>query len=78
MAEWTNGGAQIHLERRSGAAIGAVALYVVVGDGIDRLHAAFAANGVEIVEPPADRPWGARTFAIRDCNGYTLSFNTMP
>ena len=28
--------------------------------------------GVDIEEPPTDRPWGARSFVIRDPNGVVL------
>jgi uncharacterized glyoxalase superfamily protein PhnB len=78
MGDWTNHGVHIHLERAPAAAPDGMALYLVVGAGIDQLHATLPERGVEIVEPLGDRPWGARTFAIRDCNGYILSFNTMP
>jgi uncharacterized glyoxalase superfamily protein PhnB len=31
-------------------------------------------KGAEIIEPVADRPWGARQYTIRDINGYHLKF----
>jgi catechol 2,3-dioxygenase-like lactoylglutathione lyase family enzyme len=45
----------------------------VVGDA-DALHAFHRANGVEIVEPIADREYGLRDYCVRDVNGYALSF----
>ncbi len=41
-------------------------------DDADATHAALAAQGVEIVSPPADQPFG-RTFAIKDPAGNTLN-----
>ncbi len=49
-------------------------IYLHVADGmLDELCEEFNARGVQITEPPSDRPWG-RQFSIRDLNGYTLSF----
>ena len=31
-------------------------------------------QGADIVEPVADRPWGARQYVIRELNGYHLKF----
>lgn len=45
----------------------------VVSDA-DELFAFHQANGVEIVEPPADRPWGLRDYTVRDLHGHYLSF----
>jgi len=41
---------------------------------LDRLFALYRERGGEVVEEPADRPWGLRQFAIRDCNGYVANF----
>lgn len=58
-----------------GAAVNpSVELWLHVGEGLDRLFARYRERGVEIVEEPADRPWGLRQFAIRDCNGYLATF----
>jgi len=48
-------------------------LYFVVSDA-DELHEFHRANGVEIVAPPGDRPYGLRDFTVRDLYGYTLNF----
>lgn len=48
-------------------------VYFVVGDA-DELYEFQRANGVEIVDPPADRPWGIRDYRVRDLNGYVLIF----
>jgi uncharacterized glyoxalase superfamily protein PhnB len=48
-------------------------VYFVVGDA-DELYEFQRANGVEIVEPPGDRPWGMRDYTIRDLYGYHLVF----
>lgn len=48
-------------------------VYFVVGDA-DELYAFQRANGVEIAEPPADRPYMLRDYAVRDLHGYRLEF----
>lgn len=48
-------------------------VYFVVGDA-DELYEFQRANGVDIVEAPADRPYGLRDYRIRDLNGYELGF----
>lgn len=48
-------------------------LRFVVGDA-DELHDFHRAQGVEIVEPPGDRPYGLRDYTVRDLNGYLLGF----
>lgn len=40
----------------------------------DELFEFQRANGVEVVEPPGDREYGIRDYAIRDLHGYTLVF----
>ncbi len=44
-----------------------------VGDA-DELFEFHRANGVEVDEPIADRPYGIRDYTIRDLNGYFLCF----
>ncbi|MES1261966.1 MAG: VOC family protein [Acidobacteriota bacterium] len=39
---------------------------------IDSVYAQHRANGAEIVEDLAPRPWGVRQYGIREPNGYTL------
>jgi catechol 2,3-dioxygenase-like lactoylglutathione lyase family enzyme len=41
---------------------------------VDRLYEFHRANGVEIAERIDDRPYGIRDYAVRDLNGYHLSF----
>lgn len=48
-------------------------VYFMVGNA-DELCAYQRANGVEVVEPPGDRDYALRDYAIRDLNGYMLSF----
>ena len=50
-----------------------VAVYFVVDDA-DELYEFHRANGVEIIDPPADRPWGLRDYRVRDLHGYELGF----
>jgi catechol 2,3-dioxygenase-like lactoylglutathione lyase family enzyme len=50
-----------------------VELFFIVGDA-DELFEFHHSNGVEVVEPPGDRPYGLRDYAVRDLNGYRLSF----
>jgi catechol 2,3-dioxygenase-like lactoylglutathione lyase family enzyme len=48
-------------------------VYFVIGDA-DELFVFHKANGVEIVAPPTDEPYGLRDYYIRDLNGYRLGF----
>jgi catechol 2,3-dioxygenase-like lactoylglutathione lyase family enzyme len=50
-----------------------VGVYFVVEDA-DELFAYQLANGVAVVEPPRDRPYGLRDYRVRDLNGYELGF----
>lgn len=43
-------------------------------DDVDAYHNAIKPLGVEIVEPPTDRPWGMRVMRVRDPNQHILSF----
>lgn len=45
----------------------------VVGDA-DELYELQRGNGVEVVEPPGDRPYGLRDYMVRDLHGYRLGF----
>jgi hypothetical protein len=45
----------------------------VVGDA-DALFAFQSAQGLEVVEPPGDRPYGLRDYRVRDLHGYLLGF----
>ena len=48
-------------------------VYFVIGNA-DELLAFHEKNGVEIMEPIADREYELRDYAVRDLNGYKLSF----
>jgi uncharacterized glyoxalase superfamily protein PhnB len=48
-------------------------VYFLVGDA-DQLYEFHRAQGVEIAEPIADRPYGIRDYVVRDLYGYCLSF----
>ena len=48
-------------------------VYFVIGDA-DELYEFQRANGVDIVEPPGDRPYGLRDYRVRDLYGYELVF----
>ncbi|HEX5872374.1 MAG TPA: VOC family protein [Longimicrobium sp.] len=52
---------------------GGCAVSFVVSDA-DALYAFQRAAGVEVVEEIADREYGLRDYAVRDLNGYRLSF----
>ena len=43
-------------------------------DSIDALHAEISANGVTILSPPADKPWGMREMAVRTPDGHRVMF----
>lgn len=45
-------------------------------DDADALHEELAGRGVEIFEPPADRPYGMRDFSAAAPEGYRLSFGS--
>jgi catechol 2,3-dioxygenase-like lactoylglutathione lyase family enzyme len=66
------GHVQIFLEQGTPSPQGC-AVYFVIGDA-DELYDFHRASGVEIVSPPADKPWGLRDYAVRDLNGYVLTF----
>jgi catechol 2,3-dioxygenase-like lactoylglutathione lyase family enzyme len=66
------GGVQIFLSHGAPNPKGC-SLSFVVGNA-DELWEFHRANGVEVAEPPDDRPYGLRDYAIRDLHGYYLSF----
>jgi catechol 2,3-dioxygenase-like lactoylglutathione lyase family enzyme len=66
------GQVQIFLERGTPNAAGC-SVYFVVGDA-DELHDFHKSRGVEIVDPPADRPYELRDYGVRDLHGYHLRF----
>lgn len=48
-------------------------LYFVINDA-DAFHEFHRQNGVEIVQPIADRDYELRDYSIRDLHGYVLTF----
>jgi catechol 2,3-dioxygenase-like lactoylglutathione lyase family enzyme len=72
MAGVNLGESQIFLEQGKPNPDGCT-LYFVIGDA-DELFEFHRANAVEVVAAPEDRPYGLRDYAVRDLNGYTLSF----
>ena len=72
MAGVNLGSIQMFLERGTPSPEGC-AVYFVVGNA-DELYEFQRANGVEIIEPPGDRPYGLRDYRIRDLHGYELGF----
>jgi catechol 2,3-dioxygenase-like lactoylglutathione lyase family enzyme len=72
MAGVNLGKVQIFLEQGTAAPQGC-GVYFVIGDA-DALYDFQRAQGVEIVRPPADRPWGLRDYTVRDLHGYALTF----
>ncbi len=47
-------------------------------DNADETHARYAKAEVEVTSEPTDRPWGWRSFAVRDPNGIYLDFFHVP
>src|SRR5882724_7353281 len=66
------GKVQIFLEQGTPSPKGC-SVYFVVGNA-DELYEFHRANGVDVLEPPADRDYGLRDYAVRDLHGYRLSF----
>ena len=48
----------------------------VEADDVDALYDRVTRAGVEVVDPIGDRPWGHRSFEIRDPSGLPLVFFT--
>ncbi|HEX5717897.1 MAG TPA: VOC family protein [Thermoanaerobaculia bacterium] len=72
MAGVNLGEAQIFLAQGTPNPQGCVVNFVI-GDA-DELYEFQRANGVETVEPPEDRPYGLRDYAVRDLYGHILGF----
>jgi catechol 2,3-dioxygenase-like lactoylglutathione lyase family enzyme len=72
MAGVNLGEVQIFLQQGTPNPAGCVVNFVV-GDA-DELYEFQRANGVEIVEPPQDMPYGLRVYTVRDLHGYLLDF----
>lgn len=66
------GEVQIFLSPGTSEPRGAALNFVV--SNADTLYEYQRANGVEVVEPIADREYGLRDYTVRDLNGYWLAF----
>ena len=47
-------------------------------DGIEAFYAQCTANGVTIINPLTETPWGTKDFYVEDPDGYILSFGGCP
>lgn len=72
MAGVNLGHVQMFLEQGTPSPQGC-SVYFVVGNA-DELYEFHRAGGVEIVQPPGDRPYGLRDYRVRDLDGYHLEF----
>jgi predicted enzyme related to lactoylglutathione lyase len=72
------GGGYLEVSGRGEGPVGDnVALWLQVRD-VDGEHTRLAAAGVEIVEPPVDKPWGLREARVRDPDGLVLVLVQVP
>ena len=53
-----------------------VSLMITTGQDIDQLAAAIQARGATLDTEPADMPWGARMFRLRDPDGFRLAISS--
>ena len=51
----------------------AMHLHLAVDD-VDAYHRQLVEGGLDVPEAPEDRPWGLRTFHVKDPNGYEWEF----
>jgi catechol 2,3-dioxygenase-like lactoylglutathione lyase family enzyme len=68
------GTVQIFLSQGTPAPAAHPAAVSFLVEDVDTLYDFHRANGVTIAEPIDDRPYGIRDYAVRDLNGYYLSF----
>lgn len=66
------GNVQMFLQKSAPNPSGA-SVFFMVGNA-DELCDYHRANGVEIIEEPADRDYGIRDYAVHDLSGYALTF----
>jgi uncharacterized glyoxalase superfamily protein PhnB len=50
-------------------------IYVETPQSVDALHDRIRAYGGKVISQPADMPWGARSFAVEDPDGFKISFS---
>lgn len=63
----------IHLREENPAPRGCGSIYFVVGNA-DELYDFQRANGVSILQPLQNQPWGFRDYRVRDHDGTELTF----
>jgi catechol 2,3-dioxygenase-like lactoylglutathione lyase family enzyme len=66
------GHVQIFLQKGEPDPKGCTVWFLV--DSADDLFAIHERNGVEVLQPPTDQPYGIRNYVVRDLHGYTLIF----
>lgn len=66
------GSVQTFLQQGTPNPEGCSVFFVV--ENADELYAFHEANGVAILAPPEDRPWGLRDYTVEDLHGYRLTF----
>jgi predicted enzyme related to lactoylglutathione lyase len=72
------GGGLVEVSGRSPAAAGPnVSLWLQVRD-VDATSVELARRGVEVVEPPVDRPWGLREMWVADPDGVRIAVVQVP
>ncbi len=74
LSDWS-AGPQLRFTHGEAAPAG-LSINIDVGPSVDALCEGYRAHGVEIAAEPETAPWGLRSFAVRDCNGYVLRFVT--
>ena len=52
-------------------------LWMQVRD-VDAVAAELAAAGVDVIEPPTDKPWGLRELWVRDPDGHEIAIVQVP
>ncbi len=50
-------------------------LYCIYEGDIDEFADAIKSRGGTLEQEPTDQPWGARDFAVKDPDGFTISFS---
>ena len=51
-------------------------LYCIYDGDIDEFAEAIKSRGGTLDQEPTDQPWGARDFAVKDPDGFTISIST--
>jgi len=72
-AELLAGSSRIHVSGGHPTVVPTGILLIVTVDDVDAHHAHTTAEGVPAA-PPQDQPYGARTYSVRDPQGYEWSF----